>query len=1212
MEPEPEAAAADLAPDAAAPESSSSQLDAFKSRIRLLCDTNKGDFDAWVSLINSVEATSADDIDVISLVYHGFLLQFPLCHGYWIKYAAHKARLCTYGDVVEVYEQAIQAIPHSVDLWLLFERALSLVGKDYLCYHLWDKYIEFENSQKQLIQLATVYINTLKFPSKKLQHYYERNASMLNLVTVVLVRPRSLHFEDRSRYLTCPEATYKTSGRIVERSDQAISTKKGFRKLVTLLEQEVTHCGAERSSESIHTSDMMDAEASELDISSKIAGLFDQKDEYLRPEALKQYLFSGERLYQRSSKIDKEIFCFEVSIRRPFFHVKPLDDEQLENWHQYLDFVEKYGDFDWAVKLYERCLIPCANYPEFWIRYAEFVNSTGGREIADYALRRASSCFVKDVPTFCMYYAMFKEQIGDAPGARSLFVKGNNNFASNFYANINRLANMEKRMGNIKAGSEIYETAIEDAIQKQNIELLPDLYTNFARFKYAASRSIGEAKEVFVEGIKRSPCKPLIKGFIQFMSTHGGHTEIPFVESVICDVVTPGSDVSTLLTAEDREDISLLFLEFVDLSGDINELRKAWARHSKMFPHSTRKQSQQYRNSMQQNNKRAEPLEVTHDYAKDMMKLKQSSKRDTYSVLVDKEIESQVDRSTADSGGHGNAGEQNSLGSASANDEFCKTAQECMGMVHGQHSADKPGMQTQNNSYTKQEDSHVSVCAKSDHTTDSQAESEKATQAESDNCDSPPKANTCSEKMDAVDKVSKESASGHPRTVCSKSDLPSGANLPDETTPSSPAQTSQELEEKQHGKIPVDLDPDHDVSIGNTNPEKPNGSPVATQCGREISVLDQETDDHIQSSQPQLTVSTKPSSSEIAKTKASLLCSQLSSDPAVTSQSQIQHQVASQIHQSNNHSLAGESMQQQQGFAYTMPQNVQMFSQNQDQMFAQPNQRNQQYIQTMQGYSSQMWQYYQQQLYYLQSQHNQQMQSLQQQQLPTEHLQQNFTQQVQQLNQQMALWQQQVQQQQQQLPQALPVQQQPDEKQGQFNPSSGDAKHEQNTQKQQASQMDHQSQHLQQQQLLYFQQQQQMYLMQQQQMYQQQQKQQQQLMQQQLYLSQMPQQDLLQQQQLFQQQQQQLFQQQQQQMILMQQQQQQFIQQQMQQYLQQQQNQQGPKGQNYELNPQDRRSQQMDHGHQSEASQSDGSKLRSAEQSELSYTSTPQSQRSNQ
>ncbi|KAM2076380.1 hypothetical protein ACFX1T_039133 [Malus domestica] len=67
----------------------------------------------------------------------------------------------------------------------------------------------------------------------------------------------------------------------------------------------------------------------------------------------------------------------------------------LENWHSYLDFVEMQGDFDSAVKLYERCLIPRANYPEFWMRYVDFMEINGGREIANYALDRATQIFLK-------------------------------------------------------------------------------------------------------------------------------------------------------------------------------------------------------------------------------------------------------------------------------------------------------------------------------------------------------------------------------------------------------------------------------------------------------------------------------------------------------------------------------------------------------------------------------------------------------------------------------------------------------------------------------------------------------------------------------------------------------------------------------------------------------------------------------------------------
>ena len=110
----------------------------------------------------------------------------------------------------------------------------------------------------------------------------------------------------------------------------------------------MTSCVAEILSEEMHASEMIGTEDSELDISTIIADLFDQKGGHLSPEALKHYLSAGERLYKRSSKIYKEICYFEASIKRPFFHVNPLDDDQLENWHQYLDFVEKNGDFDWV------------------------------------------------------------------------------------------------------------------------------------------------------------------------------------------------------------------------------------------------------------------------------------------------------------------------------------------------------------------------------------------------------------------------------------------------------------------------------------------------------------------------------------------------------------------------------------------------------------------------------------------------------------------------------------------------------------------------------------------------------------------------------------------------------------------------------------------------------------------------------------------------
>lgn len=767
---------------------------------------------------------------------------------------------------------------------------------------------------------------------------------------------------------------------------------------------------------------------------------------------------------------------------------------------------------------------------------------------------------------------------------------------------------MEKRMGNNRAASEIYETAIEDAMQKQNVDLLPDLCSNFAQFIYAASHNIGEAKEVFVKGINRAPCKQLIKGFIQFMIAHGGPTAIPLLDSVISNAVTPGSDVSTALSLEDREDISLSFLEFVDLYGGVKELKKVWARHSKLFPHSTGNMSQNYSttgSSLQENNKRRREPSIAHGhYLGDTKKLKQPSKTANFSR---KDVGSQVDMNIVDLRiEHTYAGEQKEY--VDSPKETGRTAEEWTDMVHSQHSMENYGMQNRMISHAKEKTNQdLHFLEQNDVKTNSnEAQSEEAPVPELGDCDSPSKAIASSENTNSQDKDVEVPASRHGENVCPKSDSLSGSSMPKERSSSDPARISPELEERKPVPVQVKLDTEHDLSVSNTNTERSNGSPNPNEFDKEISTLDHEGQEHAQFSQPlQLSVSAKTSSPELAKTKADTL----------DFRDHLQHQVMHPHTQlSNNLSLAAQKVQQQE-LSYTVSYDVQPSTQSQDQLFLQPNRGNQQYLQMMQGYASQMWQYYQQQLYCLQAQHNQQTQSLQQQQLPTEHLQQAFMQQVQQLNQQMVLWQQQVQQQQQVvLQQPLPVQQLPDK--GQHLSSSGDTKHGQNEQQQQASQMDQQSQPLQQQQLLYFQQQQQqMYLMQQhQQMYQQQQAQQQQLFQQQLmqqqqYALHMPKQQEQESVQLLQQQQQ-LFQQQQQQMMLLQQQQQQFMQQEMQQYLQQQQNLQGPKDQTYKPNPQDGRNKQMEHGQQSEASQSDGSKLRS-EQSELSYPSTPQSQHSN-
>ena len=56
----------------------------------------------------------------IRKVYDAFLAEFPLCYGYWKKYADHEARIGSVEKVVEVYERAVQGVTYSVDIWVLY------------------------------------------------------------------------------------------------------------------------------------------------------------------------------------------------------------------------------------------------------------------------------------------------------------------------------------------------------------------------------------------------------------------------------------------------------------------------------------------------------------------------------------------------------------------------------------------------------------------------------------------------------------------------------------------------------------------------------------------------------------------------------------------------------------------------------------------------------------------------------------------------------------------------------------------------------------------------------------------------------------------------------------------------------------------------------------------------------------------------------------
>ncbi|KAL9275886.1 Pre-mRNA-processing factor 39-2-like protein [Drosera capensis] len=425
------------------------------------------EFDDWIALLSDVEKRYADNIDKLSFTYEAFLSEYPLCYGYWRKYAKHKAHLCTLEEVVEVFERSVESAAYSVDVWVGYCTFGISCFEDPLDVSSFKKLVATWRADLGSEQVTVDF----GFEAQFTDEVIARNADEIGCIIDKLLNPST------------------------------------------------------------------------------------------RAEGLAKYSSIGEQLYHRISKLDAEICEFEKNIHRPYFDMKPLDDRQLDNWHKYLDFGERKGDFDWAVKLYERCLIPCANYPEFWMRYVEFVEAKGGREIANDALGRATHVFLKWFSAIHLINAGFKEQIGEFDEARAAFDHLDRGVGFYSVESVLRRANMEKRMGNYVEASNIFKEAVKVAADRK-LETLPVLYVQFSRLEYAMTNNVVATRDILLDGIYDVPCcKLLLEELIKFAMTHEGAQMVNAVES------------------------------FIDLHGTIRESRRAWFRHMKSFPHLLRSAS---------------------------------------------------------------------------------------------------------------------------------------------------------------------------------------------------------------------------------------------------------------------------------------------------------------------------------------------------------------------------------------------------------------------------------------------------------------------------------------------------------------------------------------------------------------------------------------------------------------------------------------------
>lgn len=239
----------------------------------------------------------------------------------------------------------------------------------------------------------------------------------------------------------------------------------------------------EAEAEALATIGMPKPEAElELDIRAKIDAMFVE-------------------VFTRSQNETNKRWTYESEMKRPYFHVTELDHSQLANWRKYLDFEESEGEYTRTVFLYERCLVTCALYDEFWFRYARWMSGQPGKEeeVRNIYLRATTLFIPVSCPGIRLQFAYFEESCGRVDVANDIHAAVLATIPDCVEAVVS-WANLKRRSNGLDAAIEVYKTQIDS--QQVDLYTKAALVTEWAYLLWKVKGAVEEARTVFAKNVQ--------------------------------------------------------------------------------------------------------------------------------------------------------------------------------------------------------------------------------------------------------------------------------------------------------------------------------------------------------------------------------------------------------------------------------------------------------------------------------------------------------------------------------------------------------------------------------------------------------------------------------------------------------------------------------------------------------------------------------------
>lgn len=444
------------------------ELDKFWQAVK----DDPSDFAGWTYLLQYVDQENI--VENAREAYNKFLELYPYCYGYWRKFADFEKRNDNKEECEEVFQRGLNAIPLSVDLWIhymtylktqhaddvdrirsQFDKGLEKCGLEYRSDRLWDHYIKWETEQNKLVNAFNIYSRLLATQTLGCMQHFENFKEFVN-----------------------------------KNAPDKILNAKEYLELRQ------------------HVAERMRLNGNGKLLTDDSAPPGEEENTFLSDVSEKELVLLKEAIIESKQIINKETCkeiakrqVFEEGIKRPYFHVKPLEKCQIENWKNYIALEKDTGDHQRIVVLFERCLIPCALYEEFWLSYLDYLESLDFdvNDLLKSLYLRACLVHHRKSPELHLKWSAFEESKGDMDKAAEI-LKNLDEAVPHMLQIIYRRINLEKRRDKLDSVCALYEHYINTSHTKF---LTCNIAIKYARFLWKSANNIEKAIGVITEIVNK-------------------------------------------------------------------------------------------------------------------------------------------------------------------------------------------------------------------------------------------------------------------------------------------------------------------------------------------------------------------------------------------------------------------------------------------------------------------------------------------------------------------------------------------------------------------------------------------------------------------------------------------------------------------------------------------------------------------------------------